>query len=174
MFAQRTLDALKTPTARYAIGFGAIALVGAAALVTPWVNSNIVAPFTQALVVICATLAGIFDPNVQAAGVVLSFRSGVGGVEVANGCNAVEVCMLLAAAILPFPATWKQRAIGLALCAGAVQAVNLLRIISLLYLSRHAPDLFNIFHLYVWDSLIVLDGVLVFFLWLRMIERKPA
>ncbi|MDP1171663.1 hypothetical protein, partial [Klebsiella pneumoniae] len=43
--------------------------------------------------------------------------------------------------------------------------VNLLRIISLLYLSRGEPSLFEFFHNYVWDAMIGLEGLVLFFTW---------
>ena len=54
----------------------------------------------------------------------------------------------------------------------ALQAVNLLRIISLLYLSRGSQPMFDFFHHYVWDAMIGLEGLLVFFFWTRWQARR--
>ena len=143
--------------------FAVLALAAVALLITPWVDAHIVTPFTRALVHVCAAIINFWGGQAQGIGSVLTIPGG--GVEVANGCNAVEVCILLAAAILPYPASARARAFGVLLCVGMLQVVNLARIISLLYLSRSAPALFEVFHLYVWDALIVLEGVVAFFWW---------
>ena len=56
----------------------------------------------------------------------------------------------------------------------ALQVVNLGRIISLLYLSRGSEHLFDFFHAYVWDAMIGLEGLLIFFFWTRWQGRQPA
>ena len=56
----------------------------------------------------------------------------------------------------------------------ALQLVNLLRIISLLYLSRGSESMFEFFHHYVWDAMIGLEGLLVFFFWTRWQSRQPG
>src|SRR5690606_37441933 len=117
----------------------------------------IVAPFTQGLVEASAALIRPFDGRVQADGDILRFSDGLGAVQVLAGCNAVEVCALLAAAILAFPGKLKYGLIGVAAGVLALQTVNLGRIISLLYLARGSPEVFEFFHNYVWDALIGLE-----------------
>ncbi|MNL23900.1 hypothetical protein D3C87_1453120 [compost metagenome] len=90
------------------------------------------------------------------------------------GCNAVEVCALLIAAILAFPGRLRDGLIGAAVGVIALQLVNLLRIISLLYLSRGSESMFEFFHHYVWDAMIGLEGLLVFFFWTRWQSRQPG
>lgn len=93
--------------------------------------------------------------------------------QVLAGCNAVEVCALLIAAILAFPGRLRDGLIGAGVGVIALQLVNLLRIISLLYLSRGSESLFEFFHHYVWVAMIGLEGLLVFF-WTRWQSRQPG
>jgi exosortase H (IPTLxxWG-CTERM-specific) len=158
----------------YALSFSVLALGGVALLLNKSVDRMIVTPFTGFLVDACALVIHTFGGQVAAQGVILAFTDGPGAVAVANGCNAIEVCIVLAAAIAPYPTRLRTRAIGILMCVGMVQAINLGRIISLLYLSRYAPEWFEFAHLYVWDAVIVLDGVLIFFLWTRWADRAHA
>lgn len=64
-----------------------------------------------------------------------------------------------------YPTTFIRSLTGAALAIVALQTVNLLRIISLLYLSRGEPSLFEFFHNYVWDAMIGLEGLVLFFTW---------
>jgi exosortase H (IPTLxxWG-CTERM-specific) len=137
-----------------------------------WGIRSFVQPFTQALVDISALILSPIDGRVVAEGDILRFSDGRGAVQVLAGCNAVEVCALLVAAILPFPGPLSLGLIGAAFGVLALQAVNLLRIISLLYLSRGSPEVFEFFHHYVWDAMIMLEGLLLFFGWIKWQEHQ--
>ena len=163
---------LSNPGIRYLATFTIVALALFSVLATPWAERLFVQPFTQALVDMTAFLVRPFDSRVIADGDILRFSDGLGAVQVLAGCNAVEVCALLAAAILAFPARFKDCLIGATLGILALQTVNLFRIISLLYLSRGSQEVFEFFHHYVWDAMIGLEGLLVFFFWARWQGRR--
>lgn len=165
---------LKSPAVQYLALFALIAVALFSALATPWAERLFVQPFTQLLVDICAAVLQPFDGRVQAQGDILRFSDGRGAVQVLAGCNAVEVCALLTAAILAFPGRLRDGVIGAVAGVAALQLVNLLRIISLLYLSRGSESLFEFFHHYVWDAMIGLEGLLVFFFWTRWQGRQPT
>lgn len=156
---------LRTPAAQFLGLFGLIALAIFWTLATPGAAAGFVQPFTQLLVDISAHLIAPFDSRVIADGDILRFSDGQGAVQVLSGCNAVEVCALLTAAMFAYPTTFIRSLTGAALAIVALQTVNLLRIISLLYLSRGEPSLFEFFHNYVWDAMIGLEGLVLFFTW---------
>lgn len=161
-----------SPGARYLGTFAIVGLAIFSVLATPWAERLFVKPFTEALVTITSVVVTPFDPRVVADGDILRFSDGRGAVQVLAGCNAVEVCALLAAAILAFPARFRDCLIGAALGIVALQIVNLFRIITLLYLSRGSQEVFEFFHHYVWDAMIGLEGLLVFFFWARWQGRQ--
>lgn len=163
---------LANPGVRYLLTFAIVALALFSVLSTPWADRGFTQPFTRLLVDLCAALLGPFDGRVLAEGDILRFRDGRGAVQVLAGCNAVEVCALLVAAILAFPGRLRDGLIGAAAGVLALQVVNLGRIISLLYLSRGSEQLFEFFHIYVWDAMIGLEGLLIFFFWTRWQERQ--
>ena len=165
-------DTMKSPAVRYLCLFLLLTVALFSVLATPWAERLFVAPFTRGLVHACAFLIGLFDHRVEAVEAVLRFDDGRGAVEVLAGCNAVEVCALLSAAILAFPGKLRYGLIGAAAGIVALQAINLLRIISLLYLSRGSQDVFEFFHNYVWDAMIGLEGLLIFFFWTRWQARQ--
>jgi exosortase/archaeosortase family protein len=65
----------------------------------------------------------------------------------------------------------RAKLVGLAVGLVAVQAVNLVRIISLFYLSQWSQPVFEFAHLYLWQALIMLDVVVVWLLWMRWATR---
>jgi len=97
-------------------------------------------------------------------------------VSIEAGCNGVEATLVLVAAIIAFPASWRHRLRGIGIGIVAVQALNILRVVSLFYLGRWNRDVFEWAHLYVWQALIMLDVLIVWVIWVRLAPdtRTPA
>ena len=53
---------------------------------------------------------------------------------------------------------------------------NVVRVISLFYLGRYDRDVFEWAHLYVWQALIMLDVLIVWVVWVRLVpgDREPS
>jgi exosortase H (IPTLxxWG-CTERM-specific) len=127
------------------------------------VNDAVVVPFTAFLVKISAVLLRAIGEDVFTRGTII--QSALFAVDVKNGCNGIEAALLLVAAMLAFPASAKARAAGLAAGLLTVQAVNLVRIVSLFWLGAHRRDLFDLFHAAVWQTLLILLAVGIFLAW---------
>jgi exosortase H (IPTLxxWG-CTERM-specific) len=84
------------------------------------------------------------------------------------------VTVLLWAAVLSFPATWRQRAAGLAAGGAAIHGVNVIRIISLFYLGQWNMSVFEFAHMYLWESLIMIDALVVFWTWAWLVKKPGA
>ena len=138
---------------------------------TPWGQAWFVEPWTNTLARGSATLVTLFDPGVAAIGKVLRSTSNGFAVSIEAGCNGVEATIVLVAAILAFPASWKHKAIGLVAGIVAVQALNIVRVISLFYLGQWNFNAFEWAHLYVWQALIMLDVLIVWLIWVRTLPR---
>jgi exosortase/archaeosortase family protein len=69
------------------------------------------------------------------------------------------------AARLAFPAAWRRRLAGLFVGFLAIQAVNLVRVVTLFWVGLHRPALFHSSHTVLWQSVVVLFGVLLFLFW---------
>ena len=73
----------------------------------------------------------------------------------------METALLLAAAVLAFPAGWRQRLIGFLLGFLGIQVLNLIRVVSLVWIGRHRPALFDSSHTVIWQTIVILCGVLL-------------
>lgn len=136
------------------------------ALVRPW--AALLAGFSAALI-------APFDAGVVSCGNIIRDTANGFGVAIEAGCNAVEACIVLAAAMLAFPAPRRHKLLGLLLGMVAVQAANILRIVSLFYLGQWRVDAFEFAHLYLWQGLIMLDVLAVWLIWVRaMPAQRPA
>ena len=56
----------------------------------------------------------------------------------------------------------------------AVQAANVLRVVSLYYLGQWNLAVFEFAHLYLWQALIMLDVLVVWLLWIRVVARRSV
>ena len=141
---------------------------------TPWAQQYFVVPWTDTLASLSAWLVTVFDPNVAASGKLLRSTANGFAVSIEAGCNGVEATIVLIAAMLAFPASWKRRLLGLAVGIVAVQGLNIVRVISLFYLGQWNLNVFEWAHLYVWQALIMLDVLIVWLVWVRTLPQRSA
>ena len=136
-------------------------------------QTYLVQPFTQGLAMLSAFLIQSVDANVMAQGVVIRDQVSGSAVSIQAGCNGIEAIICLSAAVLAYPASWYAKLVGLLVGFVAIQALNIVRIISLFYLLQWNAHWFEWAHLYVWQALIFLDVLIVFIVWIRWITSTP-
>ena len=139
---------------------------------TPVAQRYFVVPWTDALAAISARIVTVFDPTVTASGNVLQSGNNGFAVAIEAGCNGVEATLVLVAAMLAFPAPWRRKLTGLAVGIVAVQGLNVIRVISLFYLGQWNYRVFEWAHLYVWQALIMLDVLVVWLIWVRLLPAS--
>ena len=140
------------------------------------VQEHVIVPFTSMLARLSAALILPFDSTAVAYGKILQFKDTGFAVSIEAGCNGVEATIVLVAAIVAYPANWRARLIAIGLGFLAIQIMNLARIISLFYLGNWNMDIFSWIHLYLWPSLIMLDVLIVFIVYLRYLsgQKEPV
>ena len=127
------------------------------------INDAVVVPFTAAVArAVAALLAAVGEP-VAARGT--EILSPAFAVQIENGCNGLETVLLFSAAVFAFPASARRRAAGLLAGFAAIEAFNLVRVVSLFWIGAHRSELFSASHTVVWQSLVVLFGILLFLVW---------
>jgi len=139
-----------------------------------WVQENLFSHWTAWLAAFSAGLITPFDAGVVAHGNVIWDQKSASSVAIMPGCNGVEACVTLVAAMVAYRAPWKDRLVGIALGCLAVQALNVVRIISLFYLNAWNHEVFEWAHRYVWGGLIMLDVMIVWLFWVRMLQARRA
>ena len=152
---------------RFVLVFLVVLAVLFAAELTAPVQAAVVTPWTEALARACAGLVALFDGSARAYGRVLQSTANGFAVSIEAGCNGVEAALILVAAMIAFPASWRLRAAGILAGLATVQALNVVRVVTLFYLGQWSTAAFEWAHLYLWQSLIMLDVLVVFLLWLR-------
>jgi len=132
------------------------------------------AKFTKTIVQVSYRLIKLTGGAAKVEGAVL--RNPVNGfaIEMMEGCNGVDVTILLWSAVIAFPSSWKPKLMGLSAGALILQSLNLVRFISLYYIGQYSTSLFNFVHHFVWETLLILDTLLIFWLWANYVRRTEA
>ena len=163
----------RRPRVVFIAKFFGVMLVLYAVIALNSVNDAVIVPFTAFIARASAALLGGVANGIVVTGTVM--RSPAFALDVHNGCNGVEAVILLVAAILAFPASLRSRMLGAAGAAVAIQLLNVVRLSSLFWLGEHYRAVFDLFHVGIWQSLIILAAISLFIFWsLKFAERPLA
>ena len=172
--APRTDVRGREPWLRFALIFGVLAVGSEALFYGVTLDSR---GFEAYLHVLALISGGMLDLVGQSVSVNESTISGSRfAVEVAHGCDAVQITSLLAAAILAFPVPMRRKWTGLAFSVAWLQALNFLRIVSLFLIGAHSPAIFETSHEVVWPTALVIITIVTWIAWVRRalrVEPEP-
>jgi len=136
------------------------------------VNDHVIEPFTAGVAVVSGAALDLVGQRVEMQGTVI--RNDRFAVNIRNGCNGVETMLIFLSAVLAFPAPWGKRLLGAVLGVVAIQLVNLVRVVALFVTGVYFPDLFDASHTVVWQTVVILCGVLLWIVWADRVARPPA
>jgi exosortase H (IPTLxxWG-CTERM-specific) len=134
-----------------------------------WVNDHVIEPFTAAIARVSGAALNLCGQHVAMHGTII--QGPRFAVNIRNGCNGVEAMLIFLSAVLAFPAPWRWRLAGLVLGSVAIQVINLVRVVSLYLTGVYFPRIFDASHTVIWQSVVILFGVLLWVLWAN---RLPA
>src|SRR6478672_1391671 len=137
-----------------------------------WVNDHAIEPLTGGIARMSGAVLNLLGQKVTMQGTVI--RSSRFAVNIRNGCNGVEAMLIFLAAVLAFPASWKSRLAGLALGILAIQVVNLVRVVALFLTGIYFPKIFDTSHTVIWQTIVILCGVLLWIFWANRFAAPPA
>lgn len=112
-----------------------------------------------------AAITNVVFPSAAAVAQGRSLISRFGRINILVGCEGAEGMCLLLAAILPYPAPWRVRLIGVLLGVLLIYALNLCRIVTLLAILHWHPQWFGSVHGIIAPTGIVMFAGLFFLIW---------
>jgi exosortase H (IPTLxxWG-CTERM-specific) len=136
------------------------------------VDRAVIQPFTASIATVSTAVLRAVGEQLEVQSTVM--RSGSFGVNVQNGCNGVEAIVLIVAAMIAFPSSLRAKLAGIALGFGAIQLFNILRVVTLFWIGKYHPALFEAFHLAVWQIVMMLFSFALFVAWSRYAGPSPA
>ena len=161
-----------SPAGRFMLRYAVILAAGFLILALRPVNDHVVNPYTTFVAHEARFALKLLGENAQVDGQVLS--SSRFAVQIYNGCNGLEAILVFVAGVLAFPAAWARRLAGVVLGVLAIQVVNTVRVVSLFYIGIFKPQWFAISHVFIWQSLIILVGVVLWLVWVQRYATVAA
>lgn len=95
-------------------------------------------------------------------------------VSIATGCDGIDAMLLLMAAVLVFPTSWRRRIVGVVSGALFLSFVNVSRIASLWYCLRYKPSFFDTLHLTVGQTIVIMCAVAFLAVWTGAFAKAPS
>lgn len=94
--------------------------------------------------------------------------------EVVRGCDGAGTMFLLAAAVITFSASFKDKILGLSIGITLLFVINLLRIVGLYFVMRYQSAWFTPIHTYFAPTLIIIISCLFFAIWAQYATKKNS
>ena len=165
-------ELVATPAARFIVRYVAILSVGFFVLALRPVNDRVVNPYTTFVAHEAKVALNLFGEGATVREQVLS--SPRFSVVIYNGCNGLEAILIFASGVLAFPAPVTKKVLGLLLGFLAIQVANIVRVVSLFYVGIFKPAWFSTAHVFVWQSIIIVLGVVLWLVWVNRYALAPA
>ena len=125
--------------------------------------------YSNAIVYVTAKVLGLLGISSTVQGSVIHLPSI--SLDVEFGCNGLEAVMIYAVAVLTFPASWRNRLIGIVAGFLVIQVLNLIRIVALAYAGVYHKDLFDLIHLYVAQGVMIAVALATIVLYLTYLSH---
>jgi exosortase H (IPTLxxWG-CTERM-specific) len=160
------------PWRRFAIIFAALAIGSELLYYGVILESHSLQVYLGALASLSGVVLSWVGLDVAVDGVRIS--SAEFAVEVADGCDAIQLCALLTAAIIAFPVPLARRLRAVFFGLLWLQSLNFARIVSLFLIGTHSAGVFTSFHKVVWPTTLIFITVATWIGWVLWGYRSDA
>jgi exosortase H (IPTLxxWG-CTERM-specific) len=90
------------------------------------------------------------------------------------GCTGIVPMVIFISAVLAYPCTAKQKAMGIALGIVALYVLNLVRMVSLFFIGAHlSENIFNTAHFLIWQPVMILAAIVLWLFWVEKLVPVP-
>ena len=163
---------LATRAGRFVGIYALVLSVGFLVLALRPVNDHLVNPYTTFVAHEAKVALNLFGEGATVTGQVLS--SPRYSVAIFNGCNGLEAILIFVAGVAAFPAPLRAKVLGVVAGFVAIQVFNVVRVVSLFYIGIYLRDWFSFSHVLVWQTLVIVFGVVMWLLWVRRYALPSA
>jgi exosortase/archaeosortase family protein len=98
--------------------------------------------------------------------------SDAASISIRKGCDALAPVAIFGSVLLAYPAAIKPKLKAVFLGVFTLLAINIIRIVSLFMFRIHAPDLFDLMHLVIWQGIFIFLALMLCFYWIKSFESK--
>ena len=93
-------------------------------------------------------------------------------VSIRKGCDALAPVAIFGSVLLAYPAAIKPKIKAVILGVFTLLGINIIRIVSLFMFQIHAPHLFDLMHLVIWQGIFIFLALMLCFYWIKSFESK--
>jgi exosortase H (IPTLxxWG-CTERM-specific) len=163
---------LQDPWFRFAGTFGLLAVACEVLYYAVLVDSEPLVYYLRGLAFVSGKILWVmgFDASVDYTLVTTEGFS----VQIAHGCDAIQICALYSSAVIAFPTSLRPKLRGLFLGIAWLQLLNQARIVSLVLIGRYYETIFENAHYTVWPSFLIVITVVSWIVWVRWATRDVA
>jgi exosortase H (IPTLxxWG-CTERM-specific) len=130
---------------------------------TGLVRNYLAEPLAVAFAVVGSLVLNLLSFPATAEGTLLRVEGFAAQID--DVCTGIFVVAIYVSAVLAYPSGVRDKLKGLLVGVSAILALNLVRVVSLMYIGRYFPDLFETAHLLVWQSLVIFATLIVWIYW---------
>jgi exosortase H (IPTLxxWG-CTERM-specific) len=136
------------------------------------INQKVITPFTGLLAQASVFLLKLIGTEAKAASTLIVSPQFT--VDIKAGCTGLEPIIILISAMFAFRTSWKERGYGAFWGIVVLQGVNLVRIVSLVYLGINHPQYFSDAHTYIWQIVFIALSLFLWMLWAKGLKPYEA
>jgi len=155
----------REPWAQFAIGFGLLISLFEFLYHGVVLDTDLFAQFVRGLAQATGAVLEPFYERVSVTHARVATNKFV--VTVDDGCDGLQVGTLLTAAVLSFPATWRQKLVGVVIGNIWLQVWNVTRIATLVVVGGIERSWFHPTHVYIWPTLLIAICLGTWMAWAR-------
>lgn len=138
---------------------------------TSIMNEIIGQPLALAFTAVGGFVLNLLSLKATASGTVLQVEGFAARID--DVCTGIFVVAIYLSAVLAYPSRAIEKLKGFALGASLILSLNLIRVVSLMYIGRYFPSFFEVAHLLIWQSLIIFAALLAWIYWTERFVGAP-
>ena len=149
----------------FAIASVVVVLGGSVALYFQLFGSAFIDSISELTAESSAFTLNLFGADVRTSGTIVA--SDRFAYNIVAECTAIGPLILFLGAVVAYPAKLGSKATGALLGLLIIGGLNVVRLVSLFYIGTYAPQRLDIFHLLIWQGVMILSVVMLWLFWVR-------
>ena len=154
------------------VKFGAVLLGLFTLSQTSLATTLVFHPVAKGIAKLASLLLRLFNIDAQAQGSVI--HSGSFAAMVDTNCTGLFVIFIYLSALVAYPSGMREKAFGVALGCAALFTLNLLRVATLVIVGSARPDMLNVAHYLIWQSLMIVAAICLWLFWAERVADAPG
>jgi exosortase H (IPTLxxWG-CTERM-specific) len=120
-------------------------------------------PLAMAFTAVGGFVLNLLSLKATASGTLLQVEGFAARID--DVCTGIFVVAIYFSAVLAYPSRMKEKLKGFLLGASVIFSLNLIRVVSLMFIGRYFPSFFEVAHLLIWQSLVIFAALLAWLYW---------